>query len=147
MDIIHLVCTFKYLQITKEKNSTLSGVWAFHISRLTYTFSSSVEGMEVAYSSGATVVTNHPVEFEPFLIHLPSDRGGPTKVCCNCSCNASCCKYCRKGGGSMSLDVEISADFLCLLLLHTKLGEDGQDHTVKQFHWLEQEGGKQVKTG
>ena len=59
---------------TEEFNS-IGSVWAFHISRLTYSFSSSIEGMEVAYSSGA-VVTNHP-EFEPFLIHPPSDRGGP----------------------------------------------------------------------
>ena len=93
----------------REEFNSIGSVWAFHISRLTYTFSSSVEGMEVAYSSGA-VVTNHP-EFEPFLIHPPSDRGGPgprfaaTVPAMHPAANTV------EGGGSMSLDVEISSRF------------------------------------
>ena len=34
-----------------EEFNSIGSVWAFHISRLTYSFSSSIEGMEVAYSS------------------------------------------------------------------------------------------------
>lgn len=92
-----------------EEFNSVGSVWAFHISRLTYSFSSSIEGMEVAYSSGA-VVTNHP-EFEPFLIHPPSDRGGPgprfaaTVPAMHPAANT------LEGGGSMSLDIEMSNRF------------------------------------
>lgn len=56
-------------------HSSIGTVWAFHLSRLSYQFSSSVDGMEVAFSGGA-VVTNHP-EFNAYVVVPPSDRGGP----------------------------------------------------------------------
>ena len=56
-------------------HSTLSTAWAFHLSRLTYEFDSSINGLEVAWSAGA-VVTNHP-ELEPTILVGPADRGGP----------------------------------------------------------------------
>ena len=56
-------------------HANLGTVWGFHLSRLSYQFSSSIVGMEVAYVGGA-VVTNHP-EFESYIVVPPSDRGGP----------------------------------------------------------------------
>jgi hypothetical protein len=53
----------------------LGTVYAIQLSRLHYGFSSSIQGMEVAYSGGA-VVTNHP-EFVPLALRTPTDRGGP----------------------------------------------------------------------
>ena len=53
----------------------MASAWIFHISRLTYEFTSSVTGMEVAYSNGA-VLTNHP-EFLPTILKQPNDRSGP----------------------------------------------------------------------
>ena len=59
----------------ESSHASIGTVWAFHLSRLSYQFSSSIDGMEVAYSGGA-VVTNHP-EFKPYVVVPPSDRGGP----------------------------------------------------------------------
>ena len=56
-------------------HSTIATAWAFHLSRLTFEFDSSINGLEVAWSAGA-VVTNHP-ELEPTIIVGPADRGGP----------------------------------------------------------------------
>ena len=58
-----------------SSHASIGNVWAFHLSRLAYQFSSSIDGMEVAFSGGA-VVTNHP-EFKPYVVVPPSDRGGP----------------------------------------------------------------------
>ena len=49
-------------------HTSIGTVWAFHLSRLSYQFSSSISGMEVAFSGGA-VVTNHP-EFNPYVVIL-----------------------------------------------------------------------------
>ena len=59
----------------RSTHSSIGSVWAFHLSRLSYQFASSIDGMEVAFSGGA-VVTNHP-EFKPYVVVPPSDRGGP----------------------------------------------------------------------
>jgi hypothetical protein len=56
-------------------HSTIATAWAFHLSRLTFEFDSSINGLEVAWSAGA-VVTNHP-ELVPTIIEGPADRGGP----------------------------------------------------------------------
>lgn len=55
--------------------AVLSTSWAFHISRLTYEFDTSITGLEVAWSSGA-IVTNHP-EMQPTILEGPTDRQGP----------------------------------------------------------------------
>ena len=62
-------------EIGDNNLSKIATAWAFHTSRLTYEFESSISGMEVAWSSGA-VVTNHP-EMSPNVLVGPSDRGGP----------------------------------------------------------------------
>ena len=62
-------------EVDASNYATIGTSWSFHLSRLAYQFSSSVTGMEVAYSGGA-VLTNHP-EFNPYVIQAPSDRGGP----------------------------------------------------------------------
>jgi len=59
----------------EENLATLSTAWAIHAPRLTYTFSSSIKGLEVAMRAGA-VVTNHP-EVEPSILKNPIDRSGP----------------------------------------------------------------------
>lgn len=60
----------------KDSNfALLSTAWAFHISRLTYEFDTSITGLEVAWSSGA-IVTNHP-ELKPAILVGPTDRQGP----------------------------------------------------------------------
>jgi hypothetical protein len=61
--------------IGDSSHSTIATAWAFHLSRFTYEFDSSISGLEVAWSAGA-VVTNHP-EMQPQILQGPSDRGGP----------------------------------------------------------------------
>ena len=56
-------------------HANLATAWAFHISRLTYEFETSITGLEVAWSAGA-IVTNHP-ELEPTILVGPTDRQGP----------------------------------------------------------------------
>ena len=62
-------------EVGASEYSLVASAWIFHISRLTYEFTSSVTGMEVAYSNGA-VLTNHP-EFLPTVLKQPNDRSGP----------------------------------------------------------------------
>jgi len=61
--------------VNADSHGIIGTVWAFHLSRLSYHFQTSIQGMEVAYTGGA-VVTNHP-EFNPYVVIPPSDRGGP----------------------------------------------------------------------
>jgi hypothetical protein len=88
-----------------SNHATIGTVWGFHLSRLSYGFSSSIMGMEVAYSGGA-VLTNHP-EFESFVVVAPSDRGGPgprfaaTVPSLHPTANSA------TGAGAMHLDVEL----------------------------------------
>ena len=62
-------------KIGVAEHHPMGTVYAMHLSRLQYEFTSSVQGMEVAYAGGA-VVTNHP-EFVPLALRNPTDRGGP----------------------------------------------------------------------
>ena len=64
-----------YGMVVEEPYAPIGSAWIMQISRFTYSFESSVTGMEVAMTGGA-VVTNHP-EFNPTVIVSPSDRGGP----------------------------------------------------------------------
>ena len=72
--------------------------------------------------------SNKPPEFEPFLIHPPSDRGGPgprfaaTVPAMHPAANTV------EGGGSMSLDIECQIDFLCPQRLPMKSEEAGLGH-------------------
>ncbi|MDG1546949.1 MAG: hypothetical protein P8Q55_06115 [Candidatus Poseidoniaceae archaeon] len=88
-----------------NSHSTIGTVWAFHLSRLTYEFSSSIMGMEVAYSGGA-VVTNHP-EFEAFIVTPPSDRGGPGPRFAATIPSLHPTSNSLSGGGKLSLDIEL----------------------------------------
>ncbi len=60
---------------SQSEHAIIASAWAFQLSRLTYTFSTSIAGLEVAWSGGA-VMTNHP-ELEPSVIRSPIERGGP----------------------------------------------------------------------
>ena len=92
--------------IDRDFNANIGTIWAFHLSRLSYQFKTSVEGMEVAYSGGA-VMTNHP-EFNPYIVVPPSDRGGPgprfaaTIPALHPSSNSVI------GGGKLSIDIELN---------------------------------------
>ncbi len=89
----------------QSTHATIGTVWGFHLSRLAYGFSSSIMGMEVAYSGGA-VLTNHP-EFEAFVVVPPSDRGGPgprfaaTVPALHPTADST------TGAGAMHLDIEL----------------------------------------
>ncbi|MEK9698204.1 MAG: hypothetical protein VW270_20720, partial [Candidatus Poseidoniales archaeon] len=92
--------------IDQDFNANIGTIWAFHLSRLSYQFKTSVEGMEVAYSGGA-VMTNHP-EFNPYIVVPPSDRGGPgprfaaTVPALHPSSDSVV------GGGKLSIDIELN---------------------------------------
>lgn len=60
---------------SQSKHAIIASAWAFQLSRLTYKFSTSITGLEVAWSGGA-VMTNHP-ELEPLVLRSPIERGGP----------------------------------------------------------------------
>ena len=64
-----------YGEVDGDDLHPIGSVYAVHLSRLQYTFQSSIIGMEVAYAGGA-VMTNHP-EFDPLVLRAPTDRGGP----------------------------------------------------------------------
>lgn len=85
--------------------ATIGTAWAFHLSRLAYQFSSSITGMEVAYSGGA-VVTNHP-EFSAFVVSPPSDRGGPGPRFAATIPSLHPTSNSLSGGGKMTLDIEL----------------------------------------
>ena len=86
-------------------HANLGTVWGFHLSRLSYQFSSSIAGMEVAYTGGA-VVTNHP-EFEPYIVVPPSDRGGPGPRFAATIPSMHPTLYSVSGAGRMNLDIEL----------------------------------------
>jgi len=60
---------------SQSEHVIIASAWAFQLSRLTYKFSTSITGLEVAWSGGA-VMTNHP-ELEPLVLRAPIERGGP----------------------------------------------------------------------
>ena len=90
----------------KTDHQIIASSWIFHISRLTYSFSSSITGLEVAYSNGA-VLTNHP-EFLPTVLKQPNDRSGPgprfaaTIPALNPTADSV------SGAGVMNLDIELA---------------------------------------
>ena len=86
-------------------HATIGTVWGFHLSRLAYGFSSSIMGMEVAYSGGA-VLTNHP-EFESFVVVAPSDRGGPGPRFAATVPALHPTAGSTTGAGSMNLEIEL----------------------------------------
>lgn len=86
-------------------HANLGTVWGFHLSRLSYEFTSSIVGMEVAYVGGA-VVTNHP-EFEPYIVVSPSDRGGPGPRFAATIPSLHPTQDSVSGAGTMNLDIEL----------------------------------------
>ena len=88
-----------------ESHAVIGTVWAFHLSRLAYEFSSSISGMEVAFSGGA-VVTNHP-EFRPYVVVPPSDRGGPGPRFAATVPSFHPTDGSLTGGGAVTLDIEL----------------------------------------
>jgi hypothetical protein len=90
----------------QDFNANIGTVWAFHLSRLSYQFKTSVRGMEVAYSGGA-VMTNHP-EFNPYIVIPPSDRGGPGPRFAATIPALHPTSDSVIGGGKLSIDVELN---------------------------------------
>ena len=88
-----------------SSHASIGHVWAFHLSRLAYQFSSSIDGMEVAFSGGA-VVTNHP-EFKPYVVVPPSDRGGPGPRFAATVPSLHPTASSETGAGEMELDIEM----------------------------------------
>lgn len=88
-----------------SSHASIGTVWAFHLSRLAYQFSSSIDGMEVAYSGGA-VVTNHP-EFRPYVVVPPSDRGGPGPRFAATVPSLHPTAGSDSGAGELDLDIEL----------------------------------------
>lgn len=88
-------------------HSNLATSWVFHLSRLAYSFSSSITGMEVAYSGGA-ILTNHP-EFNPTIIREPVDRSGPGPRFAATIPSLHPASEGVIGGGSLTLDIELSS--------------------------------------
>ena len=88
-----------------SSHASIGSVWAFHLSRLTYQFSSSIDGMEVAFSGGA-VVTNHP-EFKPYVVVPPSDRGGPGPRFAATIPSLHPTASSETGAGELELDIEM----------------------------------------
>lgn len=94
--------------IGAEADSThanLATAWAFHISRLTYEFDTSINGLEVAWSSGA-IVTNHP-ELNPAILVGPIDRQGPGPRFSATVPSLHPTKTSVTGTGIMNLDLEL----------------------------------------
>ena len=88
-----------------SSHASIGNVWAFHLSRLAYEFSSSIDGMEVAFSGGA-VVTNHP-EFKPYVVVPPSDRGGPGPRFAATIPSLHPTASSETGAGELELDIEM----------------------------------------
>ncbi len=88
-----------------SSHGSIGSVWAFHLSRLSYQFASSIEGMEVAFSGGA-VVTNHP-EFNPYVVVPPSDRGGPGPRFAATIPSLHPTASSESGAGVLELDIEL----------------------------------------
>ncbi len=86
-------------------HANLATAWAFHISRLTYEFDTSISGLEVAWSSGA-IVSNHP-EMNPAILVGPTDRQGPGPRFSATVPSLHPTKTSTSGSGSMNLDFEL----------------------------------------
>ena len=86
--------------------AVLSTAWAFHISRLTYEFDTSITGLEVAWSAGA-IVTNHP-ELKPAILQGPADRQGPGPRFSVTVPSLHPTSTSVEGSGYMNLDLELT---------------------------------------
>ncbi|MBT3771473.1 MAG: hypothetical protein HOE92_05635 [Euryarchaeota archaeon] len=64
-----------YAEVDDNPSSALATGWAFHLPRLTYTFDTSISGLELATTAGA-IMTNYP-QVQATAISGPSDRSGP----------------------------------------------------------------------
>ena len=93
-------------EVGASEYSLVASAWIFHISRLTYEFTSSVTGMEVAYSNGA-VLTNHP-EFLPTVLKQPNDRSGPGPRFASTIPALNPTADSTVGSGLMNLDIELA---------------------------------------
>ena len=87
-------------------HANLATAWAFHISRLTYEFDTSITGLEVAWSAGA-IVTNHP-ELDPTILVGPTDRQGPGPRFSATIPSMHPTQSSVTGSGIMNLDIELS---------------------------------------
>lgn len=87
-------------------HANIATAWAFHISRLTYEFDTSITGLEVAWSAGA-IVTNHP-ELEPTILVGPTDRQGPGPRFSATIPSLHPTANSVSGSGTMNLDIELS---------------------------------------
>ena len=87
-------------------HAKLATAWAFHISRLTYEFDTSITGLEVAWSAGA-IVTNHP-ELNPAILVGPTDRQGPGPRFSATVPSLHPTKTSVIGSGDMDLDLELT---------------------------------------
>ena len=87
-------------------HANLATAWAFHISRLTYEFDTSITGLEVAWSAGA-IVTNHP-ELEPTILVGPTDRQGPGPRFSATVPSMHPTSTSISGSGNMELDIQLS---------------------------------------
>lgn len=87
-------------------HANLATAWAFHISRLTYEFDTSITGLEVAWSAGA-IVTNHP-ELEPTILVGPTDRQGPGPRFSATIPSMHPTSTSVSGSGTMNLDIQLS---------------------------------------
>ena len=87
-------------------HANLATAWAFHISRLTYEFDTSITGLEVAWSAGA-IVTNHP-ELDPTILVGPADRQGPGPRFSATVPSLHPTASSVTGSGTMNLDIELS---------------------------------------
>lgn len=87
-------------------HANLATAWAFHISRLTYEFDTSINGLEVAWSAGA-IVTNHP-ELNPAILVGPTDRQGPGPRFSATVPSLHPTKTSVTGSGEMDLDLELT---------------------------------------
>ena len=87
-------------------HANLATAWAFHISRLTYEFDTSITGLEVAWSAGA-IVTNHP-ELNPAILVGPTDRQGPGPRFSATVPSLHPTKTSVTGSGNMNLDIELT---------------------------------------
>ena len=112
----------------RSSHSSIGSVWAFHLSRLSYQFSSSIDGMEVAFSGGA-VVTNHP-EFKPYVVVPPSDRGGPGPRFAATIPSLHPTASSESGAGELELDIELVHRTSSPQRRPTRSDVDGPSHTA-----------------
>tara|TARA_B100000941_G_scaffold172509_2_gene122990 strand:- start:2410 stop:4458 length:2049 start_codon:yes stop_codon:yes gene_type:complete len=101
--------SFRVNLIGQEGDAThanLATAWAFHTSRLTYEFDTSITGLEVAWSGGA-IVTNHP-ELQPSVLKGPTERQGPGPRFSATIPSLHPTQASATGGGAMTLDIQLT---------------------------------------